>query len=265
MRTSMLAALALLGGMSQALAQDAPPLPPVVADLAEGYEFPEGRPIEILGVTLGQKREEAVAALKEAYPGLEVIPTAQVVGVSDGQGHEVAVLYNAKDTVTGTTADGVAVWVQLVNTTGVSTERVAQIARTEDYTDEPDLEPMLEALKAKYGPPSAEGGLAGSYVDLEWAWSADGFNRTGSDLAECDHYSAEYQFNSDRVNQAGACAAWLRARLWYGQSEAQMKRLEMTAASHRRSWDNAVATDQWLGEEVERIAASSGAPAQPGL
>jgi len=251
----------MLGTTAQA--QDVP-YPPLVSDQLPGYEFADGRPVDIMGISLGMPREEALAKARASYPGLPFNPDERIMSVGDGRGNDVAVRYYANDQAYSDFEDR-RVSFSLYYTTGISGARVTRVRRSEEFRGaQPEMSAFVDALKAKYGPPSYEGpGL------FRWAW-LDG-RLAAPDLDwnrdTCDGYEEfwVYTFSDPRYDVRSPCAAILEVSIRAGARDDLIGKLGMVLSGLQRQYDNEIATDSWISEEIARLQASKAPGAAPAL
>lgn len=245
-----------------------PDFPPVVADLAPGYGFADGKPRDVLGVALGATESEASAAMAAAYPDLKPRSGIESLSASDKGGNKVTVGYHASDEIAGTSGD-TSVYFHVTYTTAVSGARVAGIERTEKYAGaQPDAKGFMEALTAKYGPPSVRREDNGAVAQLEWMWingELAPLSPLPPEACERNAYAGQYAFVRNRRDDGKECTAFLTVEVWYGKSQDMAREVKMTLWDLKRGLDNAVATDQWLMTEVDKARASAKPAAAPAV
>lgn len=123
---------------------------------------------------------------------------------------------------------------------------------------------FVDALRAKYGPPSyEEPGL------FRWAWLDGQLAAPGLDWSRdtCDGYEGTwtYTFRDPRYNVRGTCSAILEVSIRSGARDDLIGKLGMVLSGLQRQYDNEIATDSWISEEIAKLQASKAPGAAPAL
>lgn len=166
---ALMAAAAMVSGF--AFAQEAAPPFPAVTDLPEGWDMDGAdMPIDVLGIKLGMKREDAVKLVSSelTIDPNTIVESAQEKGIADQYGTQVFFKYvywwNAWTPTGGPSRD----YIQLSFSTGTSGERVTGVQRKTDWSSEKPRVPDVEAaLVSKYGEPTYVAKAGGGSV---YAW-----------------------------------------------------------------------------------------------
>jgi hypothetical protein len=273
------AAFASMIGATSSLA-NAQELPPLLNDLPPGYNMEDSLVLDILGVALGQPREEARAAIAAAFPGVNINPEEVAVAVNDGRGNAFAMRHYSSDNVAAFDYDGLhRIYLQANYSTATTGERVTEVMREADFGDnQPDANAFIAALKAKYGEPSLARSTSGGF-ELHYVWYEGKPVQIAEERIPDERFDSEpspvkcldisryggYTFVQDREDRAPGCTVHLVVEITYGRRDDLMQMMRMTIVDHRRLFDNAVLTDTYMSQELDKVIASSGAAAAPAL
>jgi hypothetical protein len=279
----------MLWATGYAVAQDYPPL---IEDLPPRYDLNADGAIDILGVELGQTREDAYRAMQAAFPGVEITSREDVIGLRDNRGNAVSFAHHSRDSLSVSTKDfeantGQSTRLEVRYTTAISGERVVSIARNEEYNDndQPALADLVAALEAKYGEAAARvDPLRGAgLVTIYFGWNngvpavlteaqRETFGRMR--IMQDDPYYdcldrvfnlGSYGFVQERVDAYPGCTLVMKVQIFPGRRDDLVSSFSMELTDYRRWYDNGVATDAFLIEAFEQALSSTGAGDAPGM
>lgn len=175
-RVGFAGVMCLLAAMPVAAQPEPAPPFPVVADLPEDWDMGGAPvPLDVLGVRIGMKREDAVKALGASvtFDPNTIVESANETGIGDEYGTQVFFKYiywwNAS-TGTGAVPREAAL---LSFSTGISGERVTGLTRNTSWeTDRPRMPDLEQALVGKYGPPTYANTDPSGIMNFYWAYHA---------------------------------------------------------------------------------------------
>lgn len=267
-------AIALSASMTTAQAAD---FPPVVNDLAQGYDFADGHSPDMVGIALGMPRGDALAAIKTAYPDAMLGGGKDSMSVGDGKNHFTASYYRSDNaTAMLPESDGDAS-MEVTYTTSLTGERVAGIFRVMHYgTNEPSMPEFVAAVTAKYGQPSLTlptvNGRKGQTLLFVWKdgrlvpMSEDELgSQTGPGQCMNAVANSDYSYIIGTKDQYPGCTAVMVIELKPGPRDDLISEIDMRMTDYRRRFDNAVETNRYMDAELAKVVAAEGGGTTPAL
>lgn len=154
MRMDIIAAtFAAFASCGSAAAQDGTTEVPLVKDIppSDGYG---AHPPDVLGIPFGASRDDAIAALKAAYPDIDIQQQTVQLFLRDGRGNNVQ--FNYPNYAVANEDGPPQEHITMLFTTGASGNRLYDIERDVDYPtgQYASLDEVRASLDAKYGKPT---------------------------------------------------------------------------------------------------------------